>query len=437
MDNKILNFKRIKMVLALILGLLILIYAQTPKVQLITYWTIVLYACYLVKFDITHPYCWFSVTFALYNTAYIILYALGYDVSAGFSLSNAIYSYIGMSVTLLILSPEKRINDKVDFENKINYKANRIFFVITAFLSISFALILKSRGYEGKTQMQGAGDKFYIIGVHLVRWMMVMMLIQMGSYKCASTKKNIFYCVIALTSALCMGLCTGERDIIFRAFLLVIITLFYFNRIKMRHLLLLVPIVFFGMIASVYLKYYFLRGVGNTTHMESGNLIYQFLMTDFYGAGRNNQFLLNKDWTKGYFGIKLLINEIFRGIIPGIDFINPSYWYNYEVYPGGFKGQAFTMVGFGYVIDGLWSIILVFTLIGLFIKYTYENRNKGLYNLVFYLFSISIVMGSFRQTINTIINISIKAALVVILLSKMFSIKKRISRRNTIKIVKK
>lgn len=435
----IISFIKIKLLFALLLGLILIRVTHSSIVHLVIYWGIVFYTCYLVKFDIVHPYCWFPTSFALYNTAYTVLYTLGYDISAGYSMYNSLYSYIGMAIVLLIVSPLKRekANEQVS-NTKINNKANNIFFVTTAVLSIFFAIVLKGRGYTGKGEMQETGDLFYSLGVHLIRWMMVMMVIQLISTKCQNTKINTLYCGISIIAALFMGLCTGERDIIFRVILVIVLTFFYFKRIKKRHILILLPFLFFIMIDSVYFKYYFLRGVGNTSHKEAGNIIYQFLMTDFHATGRNTQFILNSYFTKSYFGIKMFFNELFRGIIPGIDYINPSTWYNYEVYPGSFKGQAFSMVGFGYVIKGIWGIILVFITLGLFIRFVYKYHNKGIYQLAFYIFSISSVIGSYRQTFNTIINISIKAALIVIIYSMICSkiiIKKKTINSNRRKMI--
>jgi hypothetical protein len=152
-----------------------------------------------------------------------------------------------------------------------------------------------------------------------------------------------------------------------------------------------------------------------------GNFLYQFLMSDFRATGRNTQFLINNDWTKGYYGLKILFNELIRGLVPFVNTFNPSTWYNNDVYPGTFKGQAFTYVGFGYVIGGIFGIILVCILLGAFIRYTYRHHTKSLYSLVFYLYSISIVSGCYRGTINTIIGTSLKGALIAILMSVFLS----------------
>ena len=264
--------------------------------------------------------------------------------------------------------------------------------------------------------MQEANDVFYSLGVHIIRWMLVLMVIQMCYTKCENKKKNFFYIVASLAAALLLGLFTGERDIIFRTVLLWIVIFFFFKIITRKHLFIFIPLGALMMILSVNFKYFFLRGEVNTNH-SSGSLLYQFLMSDFYATGRNTQYLLNVRWTKGYWGFRLLFNEIARGNIPFVETFNPATWYNYNVYPGSFKGQAFTYVGFGYTMAGIWGIIIVFALLGLFIRFVYRNHNRNLYSLVYYIYSISIVIGCYRGTINSIIGMSLKGALVGILIS--------------------
>lgn len=418
----IINNKSLKILFATIIGLLLIVYKENAVIHLFAIWGLAVYASSLVAFDITHPYCWFSITFALYNTAYTILYVLGYDVSAGYSGLNAVYTIIAMGIVLFIVG-----GVRIDTQNplkkgiRINPALNEVVFFLLALASIAFSIILLRRGYSGKKDMQAADDIFYKLGVHIVRWMMVLMVIQMNHYFTNGfKKKTIKYLVVSVIAASFLSLCTGERDILFRAVLLIIFILFYYRIIRIRHIFLAIPAGVILMVLSVYYKYYALRGVRNTRY-TTGNLIYQFLMTDFHATGRNTQFLINNLWTKGYFGIKMFFNELFRGIVPFVSYINPSNWYNYQVYPGSFKGQAFTLVGFGHVISGLSGVILVFIMLGLFIRFTYRNSRKSLYSLSFYLYSISIVAGSYRATLNTIVNMSIKGALVGILISWFLS----------------
>ena len=420
--KQIVELKILGLGLIVLFGLLLMFFTDNKIVHLIIVWGIAAYAAAIVRFDLIHPYCWFSFTFALYNTAYTMLNVFGYDRSAGYSTLNSIYTVIALGIVLLIVGPVK-INSYQRIRNKIrvNFTLNNIIFQIFAVMTIVFAIILLVRGYSGKSEMIQERDIFFRLGVNIIRWMMVLMVIQMVSYQCSDIKKNSKYILVTLISALLMGLFTGERDIIFRAILLIVLVLFYYKKIGRKHLFILIPLGISIMIASVFLKYRFLRGYSNTAYLNSGNWIYLFLTSDFSATGRNTQYLLNNAWTNGYFGIELLFNEFFRGIIPFVSFINPSAWYNYDVYPGSFKGQAFTYVGFGHVIGGVLGVILVFILLGFFVRYVYRKSEKNIYSLVFYLYSITIVSGCYRQTLNTIVNISLKSVLIMILFSKILS----------------
>lgn len=429
MEKKtLINYRTLIIIFSEVLSISFVMLFSNAFVHIFAIWGLAVIACILVGFDLIHPYCWFSLSFALYNTAYTILYALNYDTSAGYNYKNSLYTLIAMGVVLVIVGGEKVEKDKpFTREFTVNTKYNDITFFVLAALSIIFAFILLRRGYIGKKAMQAANDVFYSLGVHIIRWMLVIMVIQMVYTKCEDKKKNVIYFITSLAASLALGLFTGERDIIFRAVLLWLVLFFYFRVIKRKHLFIFIPAGILMMILSVNFKYFFLRGEVNTNH-AGGSLLYQFLMSDFHATGRNTQFLLNAGWTKGYWGIQLLFNEIARGIIPFVNTFNPATWYNYNVYPGSFKGQAFTYIGFGYTIAGIWGIILVFALLGLFVRYTYKNYNRNLYTLVFYIYSISIVFGCYRGTINSIIGMSLKGALVGILISMFlarFANKKR------------
>ena len=411
----------LKTLLASLLALTVILYTDAPAVHVAAVWGVVLVAAAVVRLDMVHPYCWFSMAFALYNTAYTILYIMGDDTSAGYSSMNAVYTVVAMGVVLLIVGADS-VDASVPLERRreLNSTYNDLFFWLFFAVSVMFAFILHRRGYSGKKAMQAAGDIYYTLGVHVVRWMMVMMVIQLCSDRCRNRLRTFILLGAAMGAALLMSMYTGERDIIFRAVLLGMVLLFYYGIIKRRHIILLIPIGAGIMIASVYFKYFFLTGVGNDAYLDAGGLLYRFLRTDFHATGRNTQHLLNYAWTRGYWGLKIFFSEFFRGIVPGVSFVNPSTWYNNEVYPGSFKGQAFTMVGFGHSIAGLWGVLLVFAVLGLFIRYTYDHSRRSIYSLAYYLYSISIVTGCYRATLNTVVNMSLKAVLLMVLLSRFF-----------------
>lgn len=407
---------------AILVAFILVIFTSNTIIHIFSIWLVTLVAIIVVRANILHPLCWFSFSFALYNTAYTICYSMGYDISAGYSSLNSLYTLVAMSIVLIIVGT-KSVDENKEFTKivKIDKFANDKIFMILAIVSILFSLMLFNSGYSGKTEMQQASSLIYKLGVHTVRWMMAFMVIQMCSYKCAVLRENIKYILFCLTACFFMGLSCGERDIIFRGVLLVILLLYYYNYIKNYHFAIVLPVGCFFMIGSVYIKYYFLTNTFNNNYLEKGNWLYLFLSTDFIPTGRNTQYLINNEWTNGYYGVKILFNELFKGIIPVFDFENVSYWYNYEVYPGSFKGQAFTLIGFGHIIGGIFGIIVIFIILGYYIRYIYKKSRTSIYWLSYYIFSIPIIIGSFRATINTIINISVKSALFVLVSSYIIS----------------
>ena len=224
------------MLFVIAFALLAVFFFDSVAVHLFVVWAVAFAACWLVKFDLIHPYCWFSLTFCLYNTSYTILYAMGYDTYAGYSYQNTVFTLIALAVVLTVVGGEV-VDDKLeDNITLINTKYNDLLFYIFAILAVVFAFILLRRGYSGKIAMKEANDVFYSLGVHLIRWMLVIMLIQMCYNKCVENKKVIAYVLVSLAASVILGLLTGERDMFIRTILVLLFVLFYFGKIKKKHL---------------------------------------------------------------------------------------------------------------------------------------------------------------------------------------------------------
>ena len=141
----------LKTLLASLLALTAILYTDDPAVHVAAIWAVVIFAAAVVKLDMVHPYCWFSMAFALYNTAYTILYLMGDDTSAGYSSMNAVYTVVAMGVVLLIVGADSAdMTVPLQRKHELNTTYNDLFFWLFAALSVVFAFILHQRGYSGK-----------------------------------------------------------------------------------------------------------------------------------------------------------------------------------------------------------------------------------------------------------------------------------------------
>lgn len=447
------DFVRVLGILFLSFGAMLGIQSSTNMVfHMACIWTVVLVAALAVDLDVMHPWCWFSALFTLYNTAHSIMLCFDVDSSygAGYTKENTLYALLALVVVLVVIGP-RRIDLSVYPEREvyINPRFTKLLFYIMSVTTIIFAFILKSRGYSGKTEMKAEGDIFYRIGVHLIRWTLIygsLLLCNLLNRSDKATKLRISYLfkknqdmensveeikknksdrkdfvLIILFSAVAsfsLGLLTGERDIIFRYIILIILLFSFFGIITKKHILTLIPILMGVLILSLYFKYYFL-GVNLNTRYSADNLIVQFLYADFYAAGGNFQWLLDSPWTKGYFGFSLLFKEILRVVF---SFSDPSlsYWFNNVVFPGKYKHRAFTLLGNGYVMGGALGIILLFILVALLVKFFYVRCYKNVYYFVFYVFVAITVMSSFRQSLYGIADSLVKGILMAYIVHKFF-----------------
>ena len=320
----------------------------------------------------------------------------------------------------MVVGP-KRVNIKYYplRQIELDKTKSRYIILLFCFLVVICSLILNLRGYTSKVYMKEANDLFYRVGVHLVRFLTMFLLIHLCYIY--ENKKNNAVPITILTGIvlLLFSLFTGERDVIFRFAFIFMLLLFAFQKVKRRHIFLFIPIGVVFMIGSVYLKYYFTSGVLNEDFIEEGNVLTQFLSTDFSAAGRNLQYLLINNWTEASQGWQLLFTETITPLFPSGIFLNPDRWFNTQVHNGNYTGYAFTLVGTGYIICGYLGVIAIFIIIGILARCLYRRSLKDLYNMAFYLFMISTIIFSFRQSLSTVFSGMIKVGFVSIILSRL------------------
>jgi len=70
-------------------------------VYFLSFWITILITIIISKFNVTHPYIWFSGFFTLYSTDYSIIYILGYPTDSGYSKEGLLFSLIALIVPLL------------------------------------------------------------------------------------------------------------------------------------------------------------------------------------------------------------------------------------------------------------------------------------------------------------------------------------------------
>lgn len=404
--------KSIFLCLIYIASVIITITTQNAALNIFVIWAVAFSAIWTVDFDFFHPYFWFSLFFTLYSSANAILWVAG-ESNSQYSNKQLLLPLIALGVVLLIVGPQKHHLDTISkkYCYSVEFLKNPV--IILAFLTLLFSFILHFKGYSSKVQMRAEGDVFFSIGVHFVRYLTFFSIIYLSKKFLCKEKDYKSVLIITIISLTMFTLFTSERDAIIRYGFTLLLLFFCFGIIKRKHLLIIMPLGILAMVLSVIIKHYFLR---NTVNEGTGNLFYDFLYSDFYAAGLNLQYLLDREWTKGYFGINTLFTEFFSPFLIGINKPNLDHWFNYEVHTGAFKGYAFTLVGTGYVIGGYVGIILVFIIVGVLLRHMYNKANTNIYWLSAYIYLSSTIVFAIRQSLQTITSSIVKHILLSIIL---------------------
>lgn len=396
-----------------IISFYIIISSVHPIFHIVAMWLLSITAICICKFDLMHPYFWFSCFFSLYSTAYAILtslpYSFQYPRNYGYSYENILLPFIALFITLLVVGPKtyKLLNYK-DFLKNSRWDSSNYFITRTLIIILIIATFLcvfhfMFSGYSGKVEMKKVGDLFYRSGVYFVRYLSFFCCYDICRYYSTNKNKPTKYILLSGFAVLMFSLFTGERDAILRFVANIIFALFAFRIIKRKHYFILVPLGIIAMISTVYFKYYFLTGSFNESYsLLNGNLLYKFLTTDFNSAGRNLQILLNYDWTKGYKGLSLIITDTLSAFFPSGSFFNADSWYNNTFHSGSSMGYAFTLVGMGYIMNGYLGVIVLFAILGYITKLFYKKHTNNRLWFTTYIYYISTTVFSFRQTFSTI-----------------------------------
>jgi hypothetical protein len=111
--------KTVIVLLSCLLSISIISITNNPIVHIATIWMVCIIAILSLKIDFTHPYCWFSLFFSLYSSAYAILNSLGFE-TMGYDSLNLLLPIVFLSFIFLIITPKKNevLNNNFDAQLK-------------------------------------------------------------------------------------------------------------------------------------------------------------------------------------------------------------------------------------------------------------------------------------------------------------------------------
>lgn len=380
---------------------------SNPTFHVIALWSIVIVAIFICKFDLLHPYFWFSGFFALYASSYTIILMLGFQTNTGYSYENTLLSIIALTTALLIIGPKKNKLERNDLSESsssithnlnINRRIIRNMLIVLFILLIIAVIIVSQLGVQMKSDLVSNRYLSFLLATYIVRYISLYCCLYIVlSGKNVKVGPIIICCGIAV---LLFTLFTAERDGIFRFLLIIIIAMFATRRIDRKTLPIIIGIGMVAVVLLSYLKYYFISGVVRADFIDRG-ILYNFLNSDFAAAGENMQVLLNNPWTKSYLDYKFILTDLLAPFYVGDSVFNIGTWYN-DIFYYGKSSRAFTLLGEGYVVDGYVGVIVLFFIVGMLIAFMYQKSNKNAYWLTAYIYTIVTVASSFRGTLGSI-----------------------------------
>lgn len=412
---------------------LLIYFTDDIYVHLAAFASLIMGAMTIVRFDISHPYFWYSFIFLLYSVSYPIMWIAGstHDVFV-YTKSLMLSQWIAISTLLIMVGPAK-----VEFERlKCKYRtaANVRQLMIFPIILIIFTLVRVSHGgYAHKNEIYNEGSMLIFIGFRAVLVLLILFAIN-ASRSCLlykSVDKKMAFIVFFVI--FCLVYYSGERDLILRFF--VICFFIYYILIKKRKLdklLIVAGLVFLFLIPIMAeFKYY---GLTRERNISESNIIMRLLNSEFQSASKNLQILLLDESVDGIFQGGTLISSITRTFkldkVLNLEIETGGRWYQSRYFAEKRAGQGFSLVGDGYTNFGYAGIVIVFVFVGIFIRTIYKKSNKSVYHFSYYIVSIPVFMYSIRADLANILSpLIIQNLLIIILTYGISEILSRCNRR--------
>jgi hypothetical protein len=368
-------------------------------------------ACLIVKFDVFHPYCWFSVFFFLYADAYAILYAANYSTRAwGYNKQPIFLHWIALVVFLFVVTPRsyRIFTEKLSGQGYLEFPHSKLVNIGITILGVWYLLATMSAiavGAAGKIQLYSMNIWIVNMVVLITRLMYIFFICQYCAV--SSVKKRPAYMIIfrAAVPVCILGLFLGERDLYFGFIVIIIITSYFLGFIKKKHFLFFAPLSVAALLLSVIYKSFFIRSHIHELDISSNNVFLAFLDGEFMSAGRNLQIVTSSTATKGMFKGYGLIGEILRTFNIKAPWPAPNLWFNSTYFPTVTRtGYGFTLVGTGYVNFGIFGVVLIYIFVALSIRYLYKYSFQNRYVFLLYMTAIPVYVYATRQSLVNILS---------------------------------
>lgn len=415
------NKKHLKRYLLLIFGIILSFTflwfspEDSTLVHIFSFLILPLFAVFIVNFNLFHPYVWFSVFFSLYSLSYPILYFFGYVNKYGYNKELILLQWLALLVFLLVVTPN-------DYEKKLAVNPPDVLFNKISINLFSLALILSTivislKGYTHKNEIYSNGNVFLILSFRLALLLIIIFMYEL-IYDLSKKEKINMYLILKIFGSITLfTLYTGERDLLFRLIIIFVLILYKYKKINNKALLVLAPIGILGLPLSHMYKYYFLtKSISSAIEINLRTIFFEFLDGEFVSASRNLQILLNdSDYSQGLFQGKTILNDFIR-VLFKTNFTHGEWFHSRYFSEVATTRYGFTLVGQGYINFGYFGVVLIFAMLGFFVRFLYKKSSCSIYSLMIYVYSIPLVIYSIRADIGNIISPFVNHLLISIIM---------------------
>ena len=409
---------------AIFISFVIIYWGEAPMTHVMGLMVLVVVSIHLSEYQLIHPYFWFSGIFALYSCSYPILYSMGFELftEISYSKETMICQWLALSTFLITLTPTnyETLRSPLSYVKSMRFSTLSLQVLhLMEFILFLFCLKLFASGYTSKKEIQAAGDIFFYAGERLAMIVDILFVyfVAVALANGISLRKIKFEFIYSLVPILSFILSTGDRSALFKYFFYLGIILYTFKIITKKNLLLLLPVGVFVMLFSNVFRYIAMRsGADMALEYDLRGIVFDFLTSDFHCAARNLQVLINDPKTEGMFGLQLILNDIVFVFYRGPGIISVSEWFNKTYFSGSIFGQAFTLVGEGYVMAGYLGIFVLFFVIGLIFRYLYKKSLKNIVWLIIFVVMAAAQCFAFREMFMSVLSPLLRQCLPVFII---------------------
>ncbi|PIC95679.1 hypothetical protein CSV69_10080 [Sporosarcina sp. P26b] len=394
---------------------------STSLVNLIISFLILTFGAFIiVKFNISHPYVWYTAFFTMYTLGYPLLVLMNENNSNyNYGISKELFYLHWLALVSFLLVVTPKVVDIKKIRNKLSdntFAFSEYVYWLFTILSFIFLILIKTQGYTSKIQLAESDSLIVILGMRMLLVYILVVAVQLTK-DIIGNKKSIyvhFFTTFVITFVVMYF--TAERDVLLR-YILVVFFIYYALLYKNTHrfkLIITILTLFISIPLSRSIKFLGMRG--ETSTFES-NILVEFINSEFHTQARNVQLLLNQKNVEGIFEGKSFILAINK--LMGLSDFSALNWFQNTFYATNRTGMGFSLLGEGYINLGYIGVIMMFMLIGLIIRLSYLSSIKSMYGFVIYLMLIPIAIYTIRADLHNFLSQFLKQVLIMVLIFRV------------------